>query len=133
MWKDEFTIDTTASPARIWRMFRDVPGWRKWHSDIDQIDIHGPFEVGTKYTKKPSGKNEITSCLIDVEENEAFTDETITEGVRIRVEHRLTPLMPEGTRITYTAVVTGPRAEELGPKVTADFPDVLEALVALAE
>ena len=51
--------------------------------------------------------------------------------------HRLEPLPGGGTRVTYRTEITGPAAEqvgpELGPAITADFPDVLAKLVAHAE
>ena len=34
MWKHEESIVTSASPARIWALFADVPGWKKWNAGI---------------------------------------------------------------------------------------------------
>ena len=55
----------------------------------------------------------------------------------VRVRHSLEPLATGGTRITYRATVEGPASNtmgpEIGPAVTADFPDVMAALAARAE
>jgi len=27
----------------VWRLFQDVPGWKKWNAGIEQIKINGPY------------------------------------------------------------------------------------------
>ncbi len=55
----------------------------------------------------------------------------------VRVRHTLDPLATGGTRITYAATLDGPAADtvgpEVGPAITADFPQVMAALAARAE
>jgi hypothetical protein len=74
-----------------------------------------------------------------VGEGRGFEDETEVPGaeVVVRVRHSLEPLAAGGTRITYRATVEGPAADalgpEIGPAVTADFPEVIAALAARAE
>jgi len=60
-------------------------------------------------------------------------DGTVPDGTRFLVSHELQPLASGGTRVTYSIRVEGPEAATLGPLVTADFPEVLAALKALAE
>jgi hypothetical protein len=57
----------------------------------------------------------------------------VLEETRFLVSHELHPLPEGGTRVTYAITVQGPEADTLGPLVTADFPEVLAALKALAE
>jgi len=52
---------------------------------------------------------------------------------KVLVHHKITPLSSGKTRITYSTEITGSAAEEFGPMVTGDFPDVLQALKNLAE
>ena len=33
MWTCEHTIDTTASPAALWKLYSDVSTWPTWHGD----------------------------------------------------------------------------------------------------
>jgi hypothetical protein len=63
---------------------------------------------------------------------EGFGDEAAPEETRFQVSHRLHALPAGGTRITYTVRVEGPEAATLGPVVTADYPELLAALKALA-
>jgi hypothetical protein len=55
----------------------------------------------------------------------------------VRTVHRLEAAAGGRTRIVYRTEITGPAAgqvgPELGPQITADFPDVLAALAKLAE
>jgi hypothetical protein len=133
MWQREFSIETPATPAAVWRLFEDVEGWTAWNAGIEEISIAGPFAEGTEFTMKPPGQAAFTSRLVRVLRDELFEDETIIEGIRALVSHRLERTSPTCTRITYAASVTGPGAEEVGPFITDDFPDVLKALAALAE
>ena len=133
MWTHEQSIETSASPARVWQLFVDVARWKDWNAGIEKIEIHGPFANGTTFTMQPPGQDVITSKLIDVKPNEGFTDETVVDDTRVIVSHRLVTLPSGRTKIVYSTEITGPAADELGPMVTSDFPEVLAALKRLAE
>ena len=132
-WRTEYAIETTASPETIWSIFRDVPGWKNWNAGIEQIDIDGPFASGTWFTMTPPGEEALRSQLIDVRENAWFIDETRVGDLAIKVAHRIEPLGPARTRIVYAVDAQGPQAAEIGPAVSADFPEVLASLAKLAE
>jgi hypothetical protein len=133
MWTHEDSIETSALPPRVWEFFSDVARWKDWNAGIERIEIHGPFAKGTTFTMQPPGQDALTSALIEVRPNEGFTDETVVGETRVLVSHQLVPLPSGRTKITYRTEITGPRAEEFGPMVTSDFPDVLAALKNLAE
>ena len=133
MWQCEHSIETSASPEIVWRIFKDVAGWKAWNAGIEQISISGPFAKGTEFKMQPPGQPAFTSRLVQVRENELFEDETIVDDIRVLVAHRIARLGPQRTSITYAATVTGPGAEAVGTAITGDFPDVLKALAALAE
>jgi hypothetical protein len=133
MWTDTASIATTASPQALWRLFEDVAGWTRWNAGIARIALHGPFASGSTFDMQPPGMEAFTSQLHDVRPNAGFVDETVLDGTRFLVSHELQPLPSGGTRVTYSIRVEGPEAAALGPLVTADFPEVLAALKALAE
>ncbi|WP_266170069.1 SRPBCC family protein [Dyella subtropica] len=133
MWTHEHSMETSASPTRVWALLSDVPGWKRWNAGIEEIHMHGPFAEGTTFTMKPPGEDAFTSTLIEVAAYEVFVDETIIDGTRVLVAHRIVPLASGRTRVTYSTEITGPAADMFGPMVTADFPDVLNALKQLAE
>ena len=133
MWTATASIATTASPQALWRLFEDVAGWTNWNAGIARIALHGPFAAGSTFAMQPPGMDAFTSTLRDVRPDVGFVDETLLDGTRFLVSHELQPLAAGGTRVTYAIKVEGPDAETLGPLVTADFPEVLAALKALAE
>lgn len=133
MWTHEESIETSASPARVWELFANVTQWKAWNAGIESIQIHGPFEVGTTFTMQPPGQDAINSTLIEVKPNESFTDETVVDETRVLVHHKLVPLASGNTKIIYSTEITGPAAAEFGPMVTSDFADVLASLKKLAE
>jgi len=132
-WRTEYAIETSASPETIWSIFRDVSAWKNWNAGIEQIAIDGPFASGTWFTMTPPGEEALRSQLIDVRENAWFIDETRVGDLAIKVAHRIEPLGPARTRIVYAVDAQGPQAAEIGPAVSADFPDVLASLAKLAE
>lgn len=133
MWTHEESIDTQATAAQVWALLSDVAGWQQWNAGIERIALHGPFASGTRFSMKPPGEEEFTSLLLDVRQNEGFTDETVLDGTCVRVYHEIATQPSGATRITYRTEITGPAAADIGPMVTADFADVLRALKQRAE
>jgi hypothetical protein len=137
VWQGEYAVETSATAETIWRIFRDVPGWKTWNAGIEQIDIDGPFAAGTWFTMKPPGEETLRSQLIEVRENACFIDETRVGDLVIKVAHRIEPLVeslgPARTRVVYAVDARGPQASEIGPAVASDFPEVLASLAKLAE
>ncbi len=133
MWKNEKSIETTATPEQIWKLFSDVCGWKKWNAGIDNIKLNGEFAKGSTFFMQPPGEEGFYSTLVDVKKNKRFTDETVIDNTRVLVHHIITRLPSGNTKITYSTEISGPNAEEFGQIVTGDFQEVLTALKALAE
>ncbi|MGF7236816.1 MAG: SRPBCC family protein [Frankia sp.] len=137
MWEYEHGVETTATPEALWRRWSDVAAWPEWNEGIEKIEIGGPFTVGTTFTMTPPGEDPIEMRLVDIVPGELFTDEMDAGDFAVRTVHRLERLPGGRTRVVYRTEITGPAAAqvgpELGPAITADFPDVVAALVALAE
>ncbi len=132
-WSKEYSIETTASAAAIWNLFRDVPGWKHWNAGIESIALEGPFANGTWFTMKPPGQDAFRSQLIDVRPNEGFVDETRLGDLVVQVAHRIQRIRPDRTRVVYAVEASGTDAPEVGAAISSDFPDVLAALAAHAE
>ena len=137
MWKYEYAVETTAAPEALWHHWSDMAAWPQWNDGIDTIDVEGPFEVGTAFTMTPPGDEPIRLRLVEIRPGESFTDEMDAGDFVVRTEHRLEPASGGLTRIVYRTEITGEAAgaigPQLGPRITADFPDVLAALAKRAE
>jgi uncharacterized protein YndB with AHSA1/START domain len=137
MWEYEHAVDTTAAPEVVWRLWSDIPGWPQWNEGVEKITVDGPFTVGTGFTMTPPGEDPISMRLAEIVPGELFADEMDGGDFTVRTVHRLEPAAGGRTRIIYRTEIAGPAADqvgpELGPAITADFPQVLAALAALAE
>jgi hypothetical protein len=114
-----------------------MPTWPQWNDGIETIDVEGPFEIGTTFTMTPPGDEPIRMRLVEIEPGRSFTDEMDAGDFVVRTEHRLESAGAGLTRIIYRTEITGEKADQvgpqLGPEITADFPDVLAALAKRAE
>ena len=137
MWEYEYSVETSADPEGLWRLWSDLATWPQWNDGIETIDVAGPFEVGTAFTMTPPGDEPIRMRLTEIKPGESFTDEMDAGDFVVRTEHRLEPAAGGLTRIIYRTEITGEAAgqigPELGPRITADFPEVLAALAKRAE
>jgi hypothetical protein len=59
------TVETTISPAQIWRVWEDVETWKDWDLEIEFSRLNGPFKAGTtgllKMHNSPILRTKITS------------------------------------------------------------------------
>ena len=136
MWKNEHSIETTATPEAVWRLWSDVPRWPEWNGDLEQAELSGPFAAGSTVTMTPHGQEPIELRIAEAAEREVFVDEAHLEEVVIRTIHRIERLDGDRIRIIYRMEITGPGADTLGPQVgpeiSSDFPQVLSALAEQA-
>ena len=129
------TVEADVSPKAIWELYEDVTTWPAWDAQAEEITREGPFAAGSEGTMKFVGQEPLRYRLTKVEPLREFVDETPVESLVVRVSHLLEP-QPEGRlRITYSAEIDGPEreAQEVGPMITADFPDTMASLIALAK
>jgi uncharacterized protein YndB with AHSA1/START domain len=136
MWTTEHTIETTAAPEAVWRLWSDVRRWPEWNADLERADLSGSFAAGSTITMFPEGQDPIELRIAEAVEPEAFVDEADLGDVMVRTIHRLEPL-EDRVRVVYRMEITGPEADtlgpQIGPEISADFPQVLAALVERAE
>jgi hypothetical protein len=83
------TVETTASPTAIWKIWEDVDQWKTWDHGIEFSTINGPFKTGTTGTLKPKGGPLVHTVLTVVESLKRFTDEAALPFTRIIVSHSL--------------------------------------------
>src|ERR1700724_1315477 len=137
MWEYEHSIETTAAPDALWRHWSDMAAWPQWNDGIEKITIDGPFTAGTTFTMTPPGDEPIQMRLTQIVAGEQFTDGMDAGDFVVRTVHRLEPAAAGRTRIIYRTEIAGPAAgqagPQLGPAITADFPEVLAALAKRAE
>jgi uncharacterized protein YndB with AHSA1/START domain len=136
MWDYEYSVETSAPAATLWQRWTEMAAWPDWNAGIGEIRVDGPFAVGTTFTMKPPDGDAVQMTLTEIVPGERFTDVMDAGDFVVTTVHRLEPVAAGRTRVVYRTEITGPAADqvgpELGPAITADFPDVLAALVAVA-
>jgi hypothetical protein len=127
-------VETDLTPDAIWALYDDVSTWPSWDAGAELITRDGPFEAGTTGTMKFVGQEALQYRLKKVEPRREFVDETPVGPLVVRVSHLLEPL-EHGSRITYSAEIDGPedQAQQIGPMITADFPETMASLIAVAK
>jgi hypothetical protein len=74
--------------------------------------------------------------LAQVLPGQGFVDEAVFGGIVLRTAHTV-EAVGEGSRITYRMEITGDGADqvgpEIGPGITADWPETMTALARRAE
>ncbi|MEU5795151.1 polyketide cyclase [Streptomyces sp. NPDC047813] len=136
MWDYEHSIETSATPEAIWRVWADVENWGTWNAEIEKIEINGPFAAGTQITMTPPGDDPVLLLIAEAVEDELFVDEARFNGLLLRTTHRIDRIDQDRIRVVYRMEITGAGADEVGPQIgpgiTADWPDTMAALAKLA-
>lgn len=132
-WHAEHSLETDAPPAAIWSLMSDVDSWPSWNRGVEHIALEGPFATGTWFTMTLPGDQTLRSQLIDVTPLRGFADRTLVDALDVTVTHTLEPVASGSTRIVYRISADGPDAEQVGPAIASDFPEVLESLAAAAQ
>jgi len=137
MWSTEHSIETTAAPETIWKLWSDVDEWPRWNADLERAELNGPFAEGSAITMFPREDDPIELTIAEADEPRVFVDQAELGPVVVRTAHRIEPLSGDRSRIVYRMEITGPEADtlgaQIGPEITADSPEVLASLAAVAE
>jgi len=137
MWSTEYNAGTTASSEAVWRVWSEVERWPEWNADLERADLSGPFAVGTTITMHQQGGDQIELRIAEAVRNERFVDEADLGDVVVRTSHLVEPAPDDRLRVVYRMEISGPQADtlgpQIGPEISADFPQVLAALVERAE
>jgi Polyketide cyclase / dehydrase and lipid transport len=138
MWATEYSIEATATPSAVWRVWSDVGRWPEWNADLERAELSGAFVEGSTTTMYQRGGGAIELRAAEVVEPERFVDEADLGDVVVRTIHRIETLEGDRrVRVVYRIEIRGPQADtlgpQIGPEISADFPEVLAALVQRAE
>jgi len=137
MWTTEHSAETMAAPEVVWRVWSEVERWPEWNADLERAELSGPFAMGSTITMYQRGGDMIELRIAEAVEPERFVDEADLGDVVVRTTHRLELLEGDRARVISRMEISGPQADsvapQIGPELSADFPQVLSALVERAE
>ena len=131
------SVETTAPPEKVWRIWSDMSTWGQWNPNVTTMDWQGGFASGTTgVMNTPSGQHHKMQ-LVDVQPGRSFGLLTsVVPGTRFRFNCRIEPSNGK-TKISQTVEVGGllgpVMGGVLGPQVSKEFGTLLQNLARKAE
>ncbi len=105
------TVETTATPAQIWRVFQDVATWNSWDHELESSGINGPFQAGTPGWLKPVNGPLLKTILTRVEPGKLFVQEAELLFAKAVMTHVISHSHTAGTtQVTFQTEIRRPLA-----------------------
>jgi hypothetical protein len=131
------SVDSTASPDKVWKIWSDMSAWGDWNPNVSTMDWQGGFVSGATGVMNTRAGQHHKMRLVDVVPGRSFALETsVIPGTTFRFSCRIDPAGGK-TRIGQYAEVNGPLGPilrgMLGPGVSKEFGTLLANLAKKAE
>jgi hypothetical protein len=131
------SVETTASPDRVWKIWSDMSTWGDWNPNVSTMEWTGGFASGTTGVMNTRAGQHHKMQLLDVQAGRSFALETaVVPLTRFRFNCRIEPAGGK-TKISQYVEVKGPlggvMGGMLGPQVSKEFGTLLANLAKKAE
>jgi Polyketide cyclase / dehydrase and lipid transport len=134
------SVETSASPEQVWRVWSDMSTWGEWNPNVSTMDWQGGFASGTTGVMNTRAGQHHKMELVDVSPGRSFALLTsAVPGTRFRFNCRIEAAGAAGakTKVSQTVEVGGPLGPVmggmLGPQVSNDVGTLLANLARKAE
>jgi len=137
MADNQRSLETSASPAAVWKIWSDTSTWPEWNPDVQSMTLNGPFATGTLGTMKTKqGTRQVQ--LTEVVPGRSFRLETtVIPLTRFAFECQVVAGPAGKTTISQGIRVGGPLGGVvggmMGPQIANTFPPLLQGLARKAE
>ena len=137
MATQERSVESSASPQAVWKLWSDASTWQDWNPDVQAMTLNGPFAAGTTGTMKTKqGTRQIV--LSQVVPGRSFRLETTVIPLTRFLFDCQVASGPDGkTRVSQAVTVGGPLGGlvggMMGKQIADTFPALLEGLARKAE
>jgi len=131
------SVETSASPAAVWKIWSDTSTWPEWNPDVQSMALNGPFAAGTTGTMKTKqGTRQVQ--LAEVVPGRSFRLETsVIPLTRFAFECQIAAGAAGKTTISQAIRVGGPLGGVvggmMGSQIANTFPALLQGLARKAE
>jgi Polyketide cyclase / dehydrase and lipid transport len=131
------SVETTAPPDRVWKIWSDMSTWGDWNPNVSTMEWEGGFASGTTGIMNTRAGQHHKMKLMDVVPGRSFALETsVVPGTTFRFNCRI-ELVAGKARVSQTVEVKGPLGPVLGgmlgPQVSKEFGTLLSNLARKAE
>jgi uncharacterized protein YndB with AHSA1/START domain len=137
MADNQRSVETSASPAAVWKVWSDTTTWPQWNPDVQSMTLNGPFAAGTTGTMKTKqGTRQVQ--LAEVVPGRSFRLETsVIPLTRFAFECQVVAGPAGKTTISQAIRVGGPLGGVvggmMGRQIANTFPALLQGLARQAE
>ena len=132
----EHTVETVASPGKIWGLWTDVERWPAWDTELASASLDGDFVRGARGTLKPRRGPASAFVISKLTPGESYVFVTRLPLCELRVERRLAR-RTGGTTFTHEVTFVGPLSflfgSLLGRRYRESLPVVMGNLRRIAE
>ena len=131
------SVETSASPAAVWKVWSDTTTWPQWNPDVQSMSLDGPFAAGTSgRMKTKQGTRQVQ--LTEVVPGRSFRLETtVIPLTRFAFECQVVAGAAGKTTISQAIRVGGPLGGVvggmMGSQIANTFPALLQGLARKAE
>src|SRR5437879_147921 len=131
------SVESTASPDTVWRVWSDMSTWGEWNPNVSTMDWQGEVVSGSTGGMNTKAGQHHNMQLIDVQPGRGFALLTsVVPGTKFRFNCRIEPAGAK-TKISQTVEVGGPLGPVIGgmpgPQVSKEVGTLLANLARKAE
>jgi hypothetical protein len=131
------SVETTASPDKVWKVWSDMSTWGEWNPNVSTMDWQDGFVSGSKGFMNTRAGQHHKMELVDVQPRRGFALLTsVVPVTKFRFNCRIETAAGK-TKVSQTVEVGGPLGPVmggmLGPQVSKEFGTLLENLAKKAE
>lgn len=127
----EGTVHVQATPAQVFALWADSPGWAAWDPDVKAASIDGPFVAGATGTITPTQGPTMRIRVTRVVPDRAFDAEARLPLCTMRFVHEC-EAEGDRTRVTHRVHFEGPLAfvfrRVIGPSLERGIPGTMAGL-----
>ena len=126
------SVETTASPENIWKVWSDPSTWPAWNPDIKYVNLGGPFADGTTGTMETNsgGKHKISLSAVQPNREFTLTSDMPMPATKLDFRCAIEPTAG-GSRISQGVTVKGLFAfmgRQITARITPSFEPLLNGL-----
>ena len=127
--KFSFELVINAKKEDAWVYYSQVDQWFVWEGDLEEISLDGDFTTGQKGKMKMEGMPELDFTLVEVRENQYFSDLTATPFGNVLFEHEILENPAGSISLRHSVSLTdGDMTEEALAFLKQIFADVPESV-----
>ena len=125
----EASLETTAPPTTVWRVWSDVNRWPEWNPDMKESRLDGPLKLGATgmINTKSGGKHDVV--VTHFQDGRSFElESTALPGTKMAIRATIAP-SGAGTRISQGFEPRGLLAPLLGPMMSGQILKTFNAVL----